>query len=158
MIIGNTITRSNPCVEAVLELGIPYVSGPQWLHDYVLCDRWVLAVAGTHSKTTTAGMVTWVLEACSYQPGFVIGGMPGNFEVYSRLGGSPFFVIEADEDEDDCAFFDKRAKFMHYSPRTLVMSNLEFNHADIFDDLKAIQKQFHHLVRPWYRAKAKSSC
>ncbi|CNI04699.1 UDP-N-acetylmuramate:L-alanyl-gamma-D-glutamyl-meso-diaminopimelate ligase [Yersinia aldovae] len=145
VIIGNAMTRGNPCVEAVLERGIPYVSGPQWLHDYVLPERWVLAVAGTHGKTTTAGMLTWILEACGYEPGFVIGGVPGNFDVSARLGNSPFFVIEADE--YDCAFFDKRSKFVHYSPRTLIMNNLEFDHADIFDDLKAIQKQFHHLVR-----------
>lgn len=145
VVIGNAMSRGNPCVEAVLEQGIPYISGPQWLHDYVLGERWVVAVAGTHGKTTTAGMVAWILEACGYQPGFVIGGVPGNFDVSARLGGSPFFVIEADE--YDCAFFDKRSKFIHYSPRTLVMNNLEFDHADIFDDLKAIQQQFHHLVR-----------
>ncbi len=145
VIIGNAMTRGNPCVEAVLEQGIPYVSGPQWLHDHVLPGRWVLAIAGTHGKTTTAGMVAWILEACGYEPCFVIGGVPGNFDVSARLGNSPFFVIEADE--YDCAFFDKRSKFVHYSPRTLVMNNLEFDHADIFDDLKAIQKQFHHLVR-----------
>ncbi|MGM3174424.1 UDP-N-acetylmuramate:L-alanyl-gamma-D-glutamyl-meso-diaminopimelate ligase [Dickeya lacustris] len=145
VIIGNAMTRGNPCVEAVLEQNIPYVSGPQWLHDHVLRERWVIAVAGTHGKTTTAGMVTWILEACGYQPGFVIGGVPGNFTVSARLGDSPFFVVEADE--YDCAFFDKRSKFVHYSPRTLILNNLEFDHADIFDDLKAIQKQFHHLVR-----------
>lgn len=145
VIIGNALTRGNPCVEAVLEQGIPYVSGAQWLHDDVLRDRWVLAVAGTHGKTTTAGMLAWILEACGYEPGFVIGGVPGNFDVSARLGGSPFFVIEADE--YDSAFFDKRSKFIHYCPRTLIMNNLEFDHADIFDDLKAIQKQFHHLVR-----------
>jgi UDP-N-acetylmuramate: L-alanyl-gamma-D-glutamyl-meso-diaminopimelate ligase len=145
VIIGNAMTRGNPCVEAVLELGIPYVSGPQWLHDHVLPERWVIAVAGTHGKTTTAGMVTWILEACGYEPGYVIGGVPGNFEVSARLGNSPFIVLEADE--YDCAFFDKRSKFVHYSPRTLILNNLEFDHADIFDDLKAIQKQFHHLVR-----------
>lgn len=145
VIIGNAMTRGNPCVEAVLEQGIPYVSGPQWLHDHVLPGRWVIAVAGTHGKTTTAGMVTWILEACGYEPGYVIGGVPGNFDVSARLGNSPFMVIEADE--YDCAFFDKRSKFVHYSPRTLVLNNLEFDHADIFDDLKAIQKQFHHLVR-----------
>lgn len=145
VIVGNAMTRGNPCVEAVLEQGLPYVSGPQWLHDYVLRDRWVIAVAGTHGKTTTAGMVTWILEDCGYKPGFVIGGVPGNFTVSARLGDSPFMVIEADE--YDCAFFDKRSKFVHYSPRTLVLNNLEFDHADIFDDLKAIQKQFHHLVR-----------
>ncbi|EJS93747.1 UDP-N-acetylmuramate:L-alanyl-gamma-D-glutamyl-meso-diaminopimelate ligase [Pectobacterium wasabiae] len=145
VIIGNAMSRGNPCVEAVLEQGLPYVSGPQWLHDYVLRDRWVIAVAGTHGKTTTAGMVTWILEDCGYQPGFVIGGVPGNFTVSARLGDSPFMVLEADE--YDCAFFDKRSKFVHYCPRTLVLNNLEFDHADIFDDLKAIQKQFHHLVR-----------
>ncbi len=145
VIIGNAMTRGNPCVEAVLEKNIPYMSGPQWLHDFVLRDRWVLAVAGTHGKTTTAGMATWILEQCGYKPGFVIGGVPGNFEVSARLGESDFFVIEADE--YDCAFFDKRSKFVHYCPRTLILNNLEFDHADIFDDLKAIQKQFHHLVR-----------
>ncbi len=145
VIIGNAMTRGNPCVEAVLEDNIPYMSGPQWLHDFVLRDRWVLAVAGTHGKTTTAWMLAWILERCGYQPGFVIGGVPGNFDVSARLGDSNFFVIEADE--YDCAFFDKRSKFVHYCPRTLVLNNLEFDHADIFDDLKAIQKQFHHLVR-----------
>ncbi|MFP1749760.1 UDP-N-acetylmuramate:L-alanyl-gamma-D-glutamyl-meso-diaminopimelate ligase [Lonsdalea quercina] len=145
VIIGNAMSRGNPCVEAVLERNIPYVSGPQWLHDYVLRERWVIAVSGTHGKTTTAGMVTWILEACGYNPGFVIGGVPGNFDVSARLGDSPFFVVEADE--YDCAFFDKRSKFVHYCPRTLILNNLEFDHADIFDDLKAIQKQFHHLVR-----------
>ncbi|MGK4332994.1 UDP-N-acetylmuramate:L-alanyl-gamma-D-glutamyl-meso-diaminopimelate ligase [Lonsdalea quercina] len=145
VIIGNAMSRGNPCVEAVLERNLPYVSGPQWLHDYVLRERWVIAVAGTHGKTTTAGMVTWILEACGYNPGFVIGGVPGNFDVSARLGDSPFFIVEADE--YDCAFFDKRSKFVHYCPRTLILNNLEFDHADIFDDLKAIQKQFHHLVR-----------
>ena len=145
VIIGNAMTRGNPCVEAVLEQGIPYVSGPQWLHDHVLPERWVLAIAGTHGKTTTAGMVAWILESCGYEPGFVIGGVPGNFDVSARLGNSPFFVIEADE--YDCAFFDKRSKFVHYSPRTLVMNNLDFYHFYIFDYFKAIQKQFHHLVR-----------
>lgn len=145
VIIGNAMARGNPCVEAILERNIPYVSGPQWLHDEVLRHRWVIAVAGTHGKTTTAGMVNWILEACGYQPGFVIGGVPVNFEVSARLGDSPFFVIEADE--YDCAFFDKRSKFVHYCPRTLILNNLEFDHADIFDDLRAIQKQFHHLVR-----------
>lgn len=145
VIIGNAMSRGNPCVEAVLEQSMPYVSGPQWLHDAVLRERWVIAVAGTHGKTTTAGMVTWILEDCGYQPGFVIGGVPGNFAVSARLGNSPFMVVEADE--YDCAFFDKRSKFVHYAPRTLILNNLEFDHADIFDDLKAIQKQFHHLVR-----------
>lgn len=145
VIIGNAMTRGNPCVETVLERNIPYMSGPQWLHDFVLRDRWVLAVAGTHGKTTTAGMAAWILQACGYEPGFIIGGVPGNFEVSATLGKSPFFVIEADE--YDSAFFDKRSKFVHYCPRTLILNNLEFDHADIFDDLKAIQKQFHHLVR-----------
>lgn len=145
VIIGNAMKRGNPCVEAVLEKGLPYTSGPQWLHDYILPERWVLAVAGTHGKTTTAGMLAWILEDCGYKPGFLIGGVPGNFQVSATLGKSPFFVIEADE--YDSAFFDKRSKFVHYSPRTLILNNLEFDHADIFDDLAAIQKQFHHLVR-----------
>ncbi|WP_159567340.1 UDP-N-acetylmuramate:L-alanyl-gamma-D-glutamyl-meso-diaminopimelate ligase [Budvicia diplopodorum] len=145
VIIGNAMKRGNACVEAVMEQGIHYVSGPQWLHDNVLQDRWVIAIAGTHGKTTTAGMAAWILEYCGYKPGFVIGGVPGNFDVSARLGDSPFFVIEADE--YDSAFFDKRSKFVHYCPRTLVLNNLEFDHADIFDDLAAIQKQFHHLVR-----------
>lgn len=145
VIIGNAMTRGNPCVEAVLEQEINYMSGPQWLHDFVLRERWVLAIAGTHGKTTTAGMVAWILEQCGYKPGFVIGGVCGNFAVSARLGESRFFVIEADE--YDCAFFDKRSKFVHYCPRTLVLNNLEFDHADIFDDLRAIQKQFHHLIR-----------
>ncbi|EPU3936336.1 UDP-N-acetylmuramate:L-alanyl-gamma-D-glutamyl-meso-diaminopimelate ligase [Morganella morganii] len=145
VVIGNAMKRGNPCVEAVLNQGIPYTSGPQWLHDHVLPERWVLAVAGTHGKTTTAGMLAWILEDCGYQPGFLIGGVPGNFDVSATLGNSPFFVIEADE--YDCAFFDKRSKFVHYSPRTLLLNNLEFDHADIFENLAAIEKQFHHLVR-----------
>ena len=145
VVIGNAMKRGNPCVEAVLNQGIHYTSGPQWLHDHVLPERWVLAVAGTHGKTTTAGMLAWILEDCGYQPGFLIGGVPGNFDVSATLGNSPFFVIEADE--YDCAFFDKRSKFVHYSPRTLLLNNLEFDHADIFENLAAIEKQFHHLVR-----------
>ncbi|MEQ4914210.1 UDP-N-acetylmuramate:L-alanyl-gamma-D-glutamyl-meso-diaminopimelate ligase [Morganella morganii] len=145
VVIGNAMKRGNPCVEAVLNQGIPYTSGPQWLHDHVLPERWVLAVAGTHGKTTTAGMLAWILEDCGYEPGFLIGGVPGNFDVSATLGNSPFFVIEADE--YDCAFFDKRSKFVHYSPRTLLLNNLEFDHADIFENLAAIEKQFHHLVR-----------
>ncbi|HHQ6057297.1 UDP-N-acetylmuramate:L-alanyl-gamma-D-glutamyl-meso-diaminopimelate ligase [Morganella morganii] len=145
VVIGNAMKRGNPCVEAVLNQGIPYTSGPQWLHDHVLPERWVLAVAGTHGKTTTAGMLAWILEDCGYQPGFLLGGVPGNFDVSATLGNSPFFVIEADE--YDCAFFDKRSKFVHYSPRTLLLNNLEFDHADIFENLAAIEKQFHHLVR-----------
>jgi UDP-N-acetylmuramate: L-alanyl-gamma-D-glutamyl-meso-diaminopimelate ligase len=150
VIVGNVMRRGLPCVEALLNSSLPYTSGPQWLHDEVLRGRqtqprWVLAVAGTHGKTSTASMLAWLLEAAGLQPGFLIGGVPGNFPVSARLGGSPFFVIEADE--YDTAFFDKRSKFVHYAPRTLVMNNLEFDHADIFADLAAIQTQFHHLLR-----------
>ncbi|WP_392566232.1 UDP-N-acetylmuramate:L-alanyl-gamma-D-glutamyl-meso-diaminopimelate ligase [Utexia brackfieldae] len=145
IIIGNAMSRGNPCIEYILDNNLPYISAPQWLHDHVLRERWVIAVAGTHGKTTTAGMVSWILEQCGYQPGFAIGGVPGNFDVSARLGNSNFFVIEADE--YDSAFFDKRSKFMHYSPKTLILNNLEFDHADIFDDLAAIQKQFQYLVR-----------
>lgn len=145
VIIGNALSRGNPCIEYILDNNIPYISAPQWLHDNVLCNRWVIAVAGTHGKTTTAGMVNWILEKQGYNQGFVIGGVPGNFDVSARLGEGNFFVIEADE--YDCSFFDKRSKFMHYCPKTLIMNNLEFDHADIFDDLSAIQRQFHHLVR-----------
>lgn len=145
VVVGNAMSRGNPCVEAVLDKGIPYTSGPQFLADHILMDKWVLAVSGTHGKTTTASMLTWILEDCGYTPGFLIGGVPQNLGVSARLGQSPFFVVEADE--YDSAFFDKRSKFVHYRPRTLVVNNLEFDHADIFDDLKAIQKQFHHLIR-----------
>ncbi|MFC3914856.1 UDP-N-acetylmuramate:L-alanyl-gamma-D-glutamyl-meso-diaminopimelate ligase [Pseudaeromonas sharmana] len=145
VIIGNAMSRGNPCVEYVLDRNLPYTSGPEWLRDHVLQSRWVLAVAGTHGKTSTASMVAWILEHAGLQPGFLIGGVPGNFEVSARLGQSPFFVIEADE--YDCAFFDKRSKFVHYRPRTLILNNLEYDHADIFPDLAAIQRQFHHLVR-----------
>lgn len=145
VVIGNAMSRGNPCVEYVLDRNLPYISGPQWLLEHVLKDRWVLAVAGTHGKTTTASMLAWVLEYAKLEPGFLIGGVPGNFPVSARLGSAPFFVIEADE--YDCAFFDKRSKFVHYHPRTLVMNNLEFDHADIFPDLAAIQRQFHHLMR-----------
>lgn len=145
VIIGNAMSRGNPCVEYILDHNIPYVSAPQWLHDNVLKDRWVIAVAGTHGKTTTAGMVNWILEKADYKQGFMIGGVPGNFDISARLGEGNFFVIEADE--YDCAFFDKRSKFMHYCPKTLILNNLEYDHADIFDDLNSIQKQFHHLVR-----------
>ncbi|MGO1296927.1 MAG: UDP-N-acetylmuramate:L-alanyl-gamma-D-glutamyl-meso-diaminopimelate ligase, partial [Vibrio sp.] len=145
VIVGNALSRGNPCVEYVLNHNVRYTSGPQWLHDHLLCDRWVLAVAGTHGKTTTASMLTWILEDCGYQPGFLVGGVLGNFGVSSRLGDSMFFVVEADE--YDSAFFDKRSKFVHYHPRTLIINNLEFDHADIFDDLEAIKRQFHHLVR-----------
>ena len=145
VVIGNAMSRGNPCVEAVLNLGIPYTSGPQFLADHILPERWVLAVSGTHGKTSTSSMLAWILEDCGYQPGFLIGGVPQNFGVSARLGESAFFVVEADE--YDSAFFDKRSKFVHYHPRTLVINNLEFDHADIFADLAAIQKQFHHLIR-----------
>jgi UDP-N-acetylmuramate: L-alanyl-gamma-D-glutamyl-meso-diaminopimelate ligase len=145
VIIGNALSRGNPEVEAVLNQKLSYCSGAQWLHDNVLGQRWVLAVSGTHGKTTTASMLTWILQANGYQPGFLIGGVPGNFDVSAALGKSNFFVIEADE--YDTAFFDKRSKFVHYSPNTLVINNLEFDHADIFDTLADIQKQFAHLLR-----------
>ena len=143
--MGNALSRGNPAVEYVLNEGLAYTSGPQWLADNVLKDRWVLAVSGTHGKTTTSSLLAWVLEDAGLAPGFLIGGVPGNFGETARLGDTPFFVIEADE--YDTAFFDKRSKFVHYHPRTLVVNNLEFDHADIFDDLAAIQKQFHHLIR-----------
>lgn len=153
-VIGNAVSRGNPLMEAILNQGLPYISGPQWLAENVLQGQWVLAVAGTHGKTTTASMVAWILEYAGLAPGFLIGGVPENFSVSARLPGrpkqdekstSPFFVIEADE--YDTAFFDKRSKFVHYHPRTVVLNNLEFDHADIFEDLAAIEKQFHHLVR-----------
>jgi UDP-N-acetylmuramate: L-alanyl-gamma-D-glutamyl-meso-diaminopimelate ligase len=144
-VVGNAISRGNPLLEAVLDQGLPYVSGPQWLAENVLQGRWVLGVAGTHGKTTTASMLAWILEDANMQPGFLIGGVPLNFGVSARLGGTPFFVIEADE--YDTAFCDKRSKFVHYRPRTVVLNNLEFDHADIFADLAAIETQFHHLVR-----------
>lgn len=145
VVIGNALSRGNPLVEAVLDRGLPYTSGAQWLADNVLRGRWVLAVAGTHGKTTTASMLAWILEDAGLSPGFLIGGVPVNFGVSARLGETPFFVVEADE--YDTAFFDKRSKFVHYRPRTLVLNNLEFDHADIFPDLAAIETQFHHLVR-----------
>jgi len=145
VIVGNAMSRGNPSVEYVLDRGIPYVSGPQWLGDYVLRGRWVAAVAGTHGKTTTASMLAWILEYAGMAPGYLIGGVPENFTVSARLGDTPFFVIEADE--YDTAFFDKRSKFVHYHPRTLIANNLEFDHADIFPDLAAIERQFHHLIR-----------
>lgn len=145
VIVGNAMARGNPAVEYMLDRNIPYTSGPQWLLDNVLKDRWVLAVAGTHGKTTTSSMLTWILEYAHLKPGYLIGGVPQNFESSARIGESPFFVIEADE--YDTAFFDKRSKFVHYRPRTLVINNLEFDHADIFDDLSDIQRQFHHLLR-----------
>ncbi|MCC2607687.1 UDP-N-acetylmuramate:L-alanyl-gamma-D-glutamyl-meso-diaminopimelate ligase [Planctobacterium marinum] len=145
VIIGNAMSRGNPAVEAVLARKIPYTSGPQWLLENLLKDKWVLAVAGTHGKTSTASMLAWVLEYAGMQPGFLIGGVPENFAISARAGDSAFFVIEADE--YDTAFFDKRSKFVHYRPNTLIFNNLEFDHADIFEDLAAIQKQFHHLIR-----------
>ncbi len=145
VVIGNALSRGNPEVEAVLNRGLRYVSGPQWLAEHVLQDRWVLAVAGTHGKTTTTSMLSWILEYNGFKPGFLIGGIPLNFGISARLGESDFFVIEADE--YDCAFFDKRSKFVHYRPRTLILNNLEYDHADIFENLDAIKKQFHHLLR-----------
>lgn len=145
VVIGNAMSRGNPCVEYVLDRNLPYTSGPEWLRDNVLQQRWVIGVAGTHGKTTTSSMVAWILEHAGLEPGFLIGGVPGNFPFSARLGKAPFFVIEADE--YDCAFFDKRSKFVHYRPRTLIMNNLEYDHADIFPDLASIQRQFHHLVR-----------
>ncbi|MEN8171083.1 MAG: UDP-N-acetylmuramate:L-alanyl-gamma-D-glutamyl-meso-diaminopimelate ligase [Pseudomonadota bacterium] len=145
VVIGNALSRGNPAVEFVLDRGLPYTSGAQWLSDNFLQGKWVLAVAGTHGKTSTASMLAWILEYAGMKPGFLIGGIPQNFGLSARAGETPFFVVEADE--YDTAFFDKRSKFVHYRPRTLVLNNLEFDHADIFDDLTAIQRQFHHLVR-----------
>ncbi|MBQ0712038.1 MAG: UDP-N-acetylmuramate:L-alanyl-gamma-D-glutamyl-meso-diaminopimelate ligase [Porticoccus sp.] len=145
VVIGNALSRGNPAVEYVLDNRIPYTSGPQWLGDYFLREKWVLAVAGTHGKTTTSSMLAWILDYAGMKPGFLIGGVPSNFDVSARLGDSPFFVVEADE--YDSAFFDKRSKFVHYRPRTAILNNLEFDHADIFADLNAIQTQFHHFVR-----------
>lgn len=145
VVVGNAMSRGNPAVEYVLNQGLPYVSGPQWLADHVLQGRWVLAVAGTHGKTSSSSMLAWVLEHAGMSPGFLIGGVPQNFGISARLGGTPFFVVEADE--YDSAFFDKRSKFVHYRPRTAILNNLEFDHADIFPDLAAIERQFHHLVR-----------
>jgi UDP-N-acetylmuramate: L-alanyl-gamma-D-glutamyl-meso-diaminopimelate ligase len=145
VVIGNALSRDNALVEAILERGIAYTSGAQWIADNVLHGRHVLAVAGTHGKTTTASLLAWILEYAGLKPGFMIGGVPENFGVSARLGESPYFVIEADE--YDTAFFDKRSKFVHYRPRTVVLNNLEFDHADIFPDLESIQRQFHHLLR-----------
>lgn len=145
VIVGNAMSRGNPCVEYILDRNLNYTSGPQWLSEHVLKQRWVIAASGTHGKTSTSSMIAWILEYAGLKPGFLIGGIPENFGLSARLGDSPFFVIEADE--YDSAFFDKRSKFVHYHPRTLVINNLEFDHADIFDDLAAIQRQFHHLMR-----------
>lgn len=159
-VIGNVITRGNPLMEEILNRNLPYVSGPQWLSDNILRKRWILAVAGTHGKTTTSSMLAWILQYAGLNPGFLIGGIPENFGISARVGNlspplaqtgsnatevSPFFVIEADE--YDTAFFDKRSKFVHYHPRTAILNNLEFDHADIFPDIEAIKRQFHHLVR-----------
>jgi UDP-N-acetylmuramate: L-alanyl-gamma-D-glutamyl-meso-diaminopimelate ligase len=151
-VIGNVVSRGNPLMEAIMNRGLPYMSGPQWIGEHILRDKWVLAVAGTHGKTTTASMLAWILEDAGYDPGFLIGGVPLNFGISARMGGAAagtdsgsFFVIEADE--YDTAFFDKRSKFVHYHPRTAILNNLEYDHADIFPDLAAIETQFHHLVR-----------
>ena len=144
-VVGNVVSRGNPLMEAILDAGLPYTSGPQWLSENVLRGRHVLAVAGTHGKTTTTSMLTWILEHAGLQPGFLVGGVPENFGVSARLGAGHPFVIEADE--YDTAFFDKRSKFVHYQARTAILNNLEFDHADIFADLAAIETQFHHLVR-----------
>ena len=144
-VIGNVVSRGNPLMEEILNRNLPYISGPQFLAQALLQEKWVLAVAGTHGKTTTSSMLAWILEYAGMNPGFLIGGVPQNFGISARLTESPFFVIEADE--YDTAFFDKRSKFVHYRPRTAVLNNLEFDHADIFADLAAIETQFHHLVR-----------
>ena len=151
-VIGNVVSRGNPLMEEIMNQGLAYISGPQWLYEAILRDKWVLAVAGTHGKTTTSSMLAWILEFNGYAPGFLIGGVPLNFDGSARLPQknksnevSPFFVIEADE--YDTAFFDKRSKFVHYHPKTTILNNLEYDHADIFPDLQAIETQFHHMVR-----------
>ena len=145
VVVGNALSRGKPVIEALLNSGRPYASGPQWLAEHVLRDKWVLAVSGTHGKTTTTSMLAWILEYAGLEPGFLIGGIPRNFGISARLGGSKYFVVEADE--YDTAFFDKRAKFVHYRPRTLIVNNIEFDHADIYNDVDAIIWQFHQLVR-----------
>lgn len=145
IVVGNVMKRGLDVVEHMLDHNLPYTSGPQWLGEHILRERWVLAVAGTHGKTTTASMLAWILEYAGLKPGFLIGGVPQNFGVSARLGDSPFFVVEADE--YDTAFFDKRSKFVHYHPRTVILNNLEYDHADIFPDVQAIKTQFHHLMR-----------
>jgi UDP-N-acetylmuramate: L-alanyl-gamma-D-glutamyl-meso-diaminopimelate ligase len=144
-VIGNVVTRGNPLMEEILDRGLPYISGPQWLRENVLQGKWVAAVAGTHGKTTTSAMLAWILDHAGLEPGFLIGGVPENFAVSARFTGGGFFVVEADE--YDTAFFDKRSKFLHYPARTAILNNLEFDHADIFPDLAAIETQFHHFVR-----------
>jgi len=145
VVIGNALSRGNPEVEAVLNQGLAYVSGPQWLGENLLRDRWVVGIAGTHGKTTTSSMIAWILEYAGLNPGFLIGGLPLNLGLSARLGESQFFVVEADE--YDTAFFDKRSKFVHYRPKTVVLNNLEFDHADIFENIEDIKRQFHHLIR-----------
>jgi UDP-N-acetylmuramate: L-alanyl-gamma-D-glutamyl-meso-diaminopimelate ligase len=145
VVVGNVMARGNPAVEALLNSGLPYYSGPEWLANNVLKGKWVLGVAGTHGKTTTASMLAWILDYAGLSPGFLIGGVPNNFKISARLGQSKYFVVEADE--YDTAFFDKRAKFVHYRPKTLAITNLEYDHADIYPDLDAIIWQFHQLVR-----------
>jgi UDP-N-acetylmuramate: L-alanyl-gamma-D-glutamyl-meso-diaminopimelate ligase len=144
-VVGNAVSRGNPLLEAILDRGLPYISGPQWLAENILQGKWVLAVAGTHGKTTTSAMLAWILEDAGLQPGYLIGGVPQNFGKSANFSESAFFVVEADE--YDTAFCDKRSKFVHYHPRTAILNNLEFDHADIFSDLAAIETQFHHLVR-----------
>src|SRR5699024_10775246 len=145
VVIGNAMSRGNACIEYVLDAGLPYISGPQWLAEQVLAGRHVLAVAGTHGKTTTASMLAWILQQAGLMPGYLIGGIAPDFGRSAALGAGKYFVVEADE--YDTAFFDKRSKFVHYHPRTLVLNNLEYDHADIFPDLAAIKRQFHHLIR-----------
>lgn len=145
IVVGNVMTRGKEVIEYTLNQNLSYTSGPQWLYENILKDKWVLAVSGTHGKTTTASILAWILEYAHLSPGFLIGGVPENFGLSARLGDSPFFVVEADE--YDTAFFDKRSKFVHYHPSTLIINNLEYDHADIFPDLDAIKTQFHHLVR-----------
>jgi len=145
VIVGNAMSRGNPCIEYMLDRKLKYTSGPQWLSENLLGERYVIAASGTHGKTTTSAMIAWILEFAGLNPGFLIGGVPQNFTESARVGGGYFFVIEADE--YDTAFFDKRSKFVHYQPNTLIMNNLEYDHADIFPDLAAIQRQFHHVVR-----------
>lgn len=145
VVVGNALSRGNPAIEYMLNAGLAYTSGPQWLAENVLAGKWVLAASGTHGKTTTSSMLAWILEYADMAPGFLIGGVPADFGVSARRGATDFFVVEADE--YDTAFFDKRSKFLHYRPRTLIINNLEYDHADIFPDIGAIQRQFHHLVR-----------
>lgn len=145
VIIGNALSRGQDIIETILDKGIKFYSGPQWLAEHVLGERWVLAVSGTHGKTTTTSMLAWILDYAGLNPGYLVGGQPNNFMACARVTDSPFFVIEADE--YDTAFFDKRPKFMHYCPSTLIINNIEFDHADIFRDLLAIQQQFHYLIR-----------